>query len=158
MNPQPLIIGHQTGAFRVANRWFDDHYLHVEHNALEVGLIQSHWQSAIWDIAQVSGEAFVTIFNHWQSSCCLQTVDGEFVYGHSAADATCSHWYLERVKGNPCFRLRHRSSGDHYLHFEDRTLQVGAIDPAWWSAQWDLQHAGLPLSVAKKESVGGRRQ
>ena len=141
MNSESLMIKQQLGAFRIANRWLDDHYLHVENRVLEVGVIGMNWQSAVWDIVQVAGTPFVRVENQWQSGSCLQIEDGELGCGHPVAESTGSHWYAERIKGSRFYRFRHGSSGDAYLHFEDRILQVGPIDTAWWSAEWELHPA-----------------
>lgn len=136
-----VMIQPPLGRVRIANRWFDDHYIHIENQFVEVGVIDPGWRSALWNIVPVGGGPYVRIINQLQSPCCLQSVNGELHFGERAEEDSQSHWYVEPVKGSDFCKLRPRISVDHYLHFEDRTLQLGAIDPAWWSAQWRLQHA-----------------
>jgi hypothetical protein len=141
MSTETLMMKDQLGAFRLSNGWFPDHFLHVENRLLEVSPIENNWKSAVWNIVQVERQPFVRIVNQWLTTCCIQLIPGQLIFGHAESHDLCSHWYLEPIKASQNYRIRHRSTGDQYLHFEDRVLQLGPIDHAWWSAQWNLQRS-----------------
>lgn len=139
MSIETLMMKSQLGPFRISNGWFPDHYLHIENQLLDVSPIEMNWKSAVWDVEQVEDQPFVRIVNQWLSPSCLQLVPGQLIIAHAEQNEVGSHWYLEPIKGSQNYRIRHRSMGDQYLHFEDRVFQLGPIDQAWWSAQWHLQ-------------------
>jgi hypothetical protein len=44
---------------------------------------------------------------------------------------------LEKVTANE-YRLKNRAAPTQYIHNEYGRLQVGSIQPGWWSARWKL--------------------
>ncbi|MBC7891196.1 MAG: hypothetical protein H7Y12_03200 [Sphingobacteriaceae bacterium] len=56
----------------------------------------------------------------------------------STSPSATDIWLVDNTAEPEFVRLKHASTGS-YLHVEGGSLQAGAIQPGWWSAQWTLK-------------------
>ncbi len=71
--------------------------------------------------------------------------------GKPALAETNATWELEPVNGY--FRIKNTVTGG-YLHCETKTLTVGPIQPAWWSAMWTFKSVGKNISLIINRFTG----
>jgi len=92
-------------------------------------------------------EGWQNIQNRWKPDHLLGTATCEhprvMVYNGRMRERRYSfvQWMLEPVEGSPFVRIRSRVDfgEDLYLHIEHGRLELGEIEPGWWSAMWTLQ-------------------
>lgn len=68
--------------------------------------------------------------------------------GEAAPGWWSAQWLLEPVEGTDQVRIKNKWRGS-YLHTETDTLQLGAIQPGWLSARWQVKGGGAaPVATA----------
>jgi len=137
MQANPGLIRPPTGQVRLRNRWRDNHYIHIEHRALETGAIEPGWRSATWIFQPVENSPFVFIRSGLLTDFCLQLQESGLACGLLQADWQGAHWYIERSKGTAFVRFRNRWQQDCYIHCETGTPEATPIKDTWQSAQWE---------------------
>jgi len=137
MQGTPGLIRPPTGIVRLRNRWRNNHHIHIEHKALETGVIEPGWRSATWLFQPVESSPFVFICSGQLGDFCLQMQDSGLVCGLLQPDWQGAHWYIERRKGTAFVRFRNRWQQNCYIHCETGTPEATPVKDSWQSAQWE---------------------
>lgn len=125
------------GTFRLQNVWQTSQYINIENGVAESTNVPAGYWSSHWTLEAVSGTSIVRLVNRWKPEQVLTISNGNLVAASAAKTDTNSQWELEQpVNGE--YRLRNRAQAGQYIHVENGRLQVGAIQPGWWSARWKL--------------------
>ena len=136
LHTTPSLIKPPARPVRLRNRWRAERFIHVEHEALEVGAVEPGWLSAHWSFRVVENSPFVVISNALHEDYCLQMRDSGLLCGKTEPWQG-AHWYVERIKGTVFVRFRNRWRQDCYINCEGGSLEATPINESWQSAQWE---------------------
>nr|WP_324259806.1 carbohydrate-binding protein [Cellvibrio fontiphilus] len=125
------------GTFRLQNVWQTNQYIHIENGIPESTDVPAGYWSSQWVFEPVSGSNTVRLVNRWKPDQVLTISNGNLTVASAAKTDTNSHWELEKVTANE-YRLKNRAAPTQYIHNQYGRLQVGSIQPGWWSARWTL--------------------
>lgn len=125
------------GTFRLQNVWQTTQYIHIENGIPESTDVPAGYWSSQWVFEPVSGSNIVRMVNRWKPDQVLTISNGNLTAATAAKTDTNSHWELEKVTTNE-YRLKNRAAPTLYIHNQNGRLQVGSIQPGWWSARWTL--------------------
>lgn len=130
-------VAASLGTYRLQNVWLPTQFIHIENGALEAGNVPPGYWSSQWDITPVTGTSFMRLTNRWKPEQVLTINNGTLTATSAAKTDTNSHWELEKVTTDE-YRLKNRAQPTQYIHNQSGSLQVGSIQPGWWSARWKL--------------------
>ena len=128
------------GTFRLQNVWQTTQYIHIENGIPESTDVPAGYWSSQWIFEPVSGSNIVRLVNRWKPDQVLTISNGNLTVASAAKTDTNSHWELEKVTTTE-YRLKNRAAPMQYIHNQYGRLQVGSIQPGWWSARWKLVSA-----------------
>ncbi len=128
------------GTFRLQNLWEPTQYIHIENGIPESTDVPAGYWSSQWVFEPVSGSNIVRLVNRWKPDQVLTISNGNLTVANAAKTDTNSHWELEKVTATE-YRLKNRAAPTQYIHNQYGRLQVGSIQPGWWSARWKLVSA-----------------
>ena len=151
LHAAPSLIKPPAGPVRLRNRWRDNQFIHLEHEALEVGAIEPGWHSAHWSLQAVEDSPFVVIRNALHAHHFLQMRDSGLTCGlllgpgqlldrfpvSPSPASQGAHWYIERIKGTTFVRFRNRWRHDCYINCEGGSLEATPVGDAFQSAHWE---------------------
>lgn len=125
------------GTYRLQNVWKPSQFIHIENGAPEASNVPAVYSSSQWGLESVSGTQVVRLVSRWKPDQVLTISNGTLVAAPASTSDSNSHWELEWVSGDE-YRLKNRAQPSQYVHVEYGRLQVGSIQPGWWSARWKL--------------------
>lgn len=131
-------VAANLGTFRLQNVWRTNQFINIENGAVEASTIPAGSLSSHWVFEPISGSAVVRLENRWKPEQVLTIANANLTTANASKADTNNHWELESA-GNGEYRLKNRAQPTQYIHVEYGRLQVGAIQPGWWSARWKLE-------------------
>jgi len=95
--------------------------------------------SLLFTSFQTQAQNTTTIQNRWKSTFISQTSNRLVLAG--SANTASQRWVIEAVPGTNFIRIKNKSN-NQYLHVQNGPLELGTMQPNWWSAMWALESAG----------------
>ncbi|MEM9929576.1 MAG: thiol-activated cytolysin family protein [Bacteroidota bacterium] len=104
-------------------------------------------------VATATAQEAVALQNKWQKfgggkNIYLAVSGNKGTTVSGTTPSTGMGWILIR-KGD-FYQIQSQSNPNHYLHLERGPVEVGPIQPGWWSAQWAFEPAGNGFRIRNR--------
>lgn len=88
-------------------------------------------------LSTVASAQVIRIEGHGTDKRIHVSKDGKLRASPLADTARNGQWTIEQVANSKYVRIKNLENGT-YIHNEDGSLNVGAVEDGWWSAMWEL--------------------
>lgn len=129
--------------YRIENRWKPTERINTQSSTeAQSTIVPDAYSSAHWEIeftrdVNDPNENFIRLKNRWRNSY-LGVENGRIVTTPELTTGRHSSWILQGVGTTGFFRLQNAGTLG-YLNNQNGQLEVGAVQPSWWSAMWSIK-------------------
>ncbi|WP_448657449.1 RICIN domain-containing protein [Sphingomonas sp. CJ99] len=135
---------------QVINRYRAAEGLHSETGPVTSGPFNPRWWSADWTFEPTGEPNVYRIVNRHRGSVLAATP--ALALASPALVSPGALWQVEDA-GNGYYRIGNRMVQGAYLHTENGRLELGPIQPGWWSAHWALKGFGAQTGRSTEQNV-----
>ncbi|WP_448657450.1 RICIN domain-containing protein [Sphingomonas sp. CJ99] len=137
---------------RIENRWKPDMAVESRNSPVRVAPIGPEYVESHWTFVKQGNNAYFIV--HQATNLVLTAAARPTLKPFNNTD-TSQVWIVENVGGFYRIRPGANAFAGQALHIERGVLEVGAVEPGWWSAHWTLRNFNPNVSVAMPQAAVG---
>lgn len=137
---------------RIQNRWKPNEAIHTESGNPTASAAQPGWHSADWNFELTNDPNVYFIRNRYRGTALVFDLTSTPKQGSMGSPNAA--WSVTRTPEG-FYQIGDRNG--RFLHVQNGVLQLGDIQPGWWSAQWTLPGFERAIAAARRPDAYGER-